>query len=85
MNDRDERGKHSFTMRLTADDQNLLTALCAHYHANRPDSLRRAMREILSRVEPPSLNTGVFIPLGGMFPPIAIRLQRKEKHDGANP
>lgn len=72
-----EKTAHSFTMRLTADDQNLLGALCAHYGLNRPDSVRKALREAQPLTH--HWTCGLFTPTTAQtMPPFTIRLKRKD-------
>lgn len=60
----------SFTIRLSADDQAALTALCARYGLNRPNSLRRALREALAqRAE---VCAGRQLAASGLFVPVPI-------------
>lgn len=75
-------GKPSFTMRLTAHDQTLLRALCNHYGLNRPDSLREAMRAVLTAASSrmTALHDGIFTPIAtAASPSFSIRLKRKEQ------
>jgi hypothetical protein len=69
----------SFTIRLTADDQRMLAALCTHYGLNRPDSLRRAMRQVLCRR--PTLDTGYFVPAHHRSSVFSIQLAREAAHE----
>lgn len=72
------QGSYSFTIRLTVEDQAILKHMCASYGLNRPDTLRRVLREAWSRRLSISseLPSGAFIPLGraAAFP---IRWKRR--------
>jgi len=69
----------SFTIRLTPDDQLVLALLCAFYGLNRPDSLRRAMRQVLRYR--PTLCTGFFVPAQHRSSMFTIRLAREAAHE----
>jgi hypothetical protein len=76
--------KHSWTIRLTPEDQVALQALCHFYGLNRPDAVRRAVREVLAsrevqkHIPPTSPLSGVFIPLSeDNTTAFSIRLKRK--------
>lgn len=71
----------SFTIRLTPDDQAALAELCDLYGLNRPDSLRRAMRQVLAWRKKLG-ESGYFVPAGEAQPPeFLIRLNRKDAHE----
>jgi hypothetical protein len=71
----------SFTIRLTPDDQAALAELCDLYGLNRPDSLRRAMRQALAWKQRLG-KSGYFVPAGEAQPPeFLIRLNRKGAHE----
>jgi hypothetical protein len=79
--------KATFTIRLTADDQQQLSKLCHHYGLNRPNSLRRAMRDVLKRPTQSRLTTtsGIFTPFSRLMrSPLRIRLVRKAENDYPN-
>ncbi len=66
----------SWTVRLSPRDQQVLADLCRLYGLNRPDTLRRVLRETL--IHRRSLRAqGCFSPVGGRAAFI-IRLARKE-------
>lgn len=72
---------NSFTIRLTPDDQAALAELCDLYGLNRPDSLRRAMRQVLAWRKKLG-ESGYFVPAGEAQPPeFLIRLNRKDAHE----
>jgi hypothetical protein len=76
--------KHSWTIRLTPEDQVALQALCHFYKMNRPDAVRRAMREALVAARRKA-DVGQKIPLSGSFMPLSsdmkavfpVQLKRK--------
>lgn len=71
----------SFTIRLTPDDQAALAALCDLYDLDRPNSIRRAMRQVLAG-KPALGKSGYFVPAGESEPPaFPIRLERKDAHE----
>jgi hypothetical protein len=71
----------SFTIRLTPDDQAALSELCDLYGLNRPDSLRRAMRQVLAWKQKLG-KSGYFVPAGEAQPlEFLIRLNRKDAHE----
>jgi len=71
----------SFTIRLTPEDQAALAELCDLYGLNRPDSLRRAMRQALAWKTKLG-KSGYFVPAGEAQPPeFLIRLNRKDAHE----
>ena len=71
----------SFTIRLTPDDQAALAELCDLYGLNRPDSLRRAMRQALAWKQKLG-KSGYFVPAGEAQPAeFLIRLERKDAHE----
>jgi hypothetical protein len=77
----------TFTMRLTADDQQQLVKLCHHYGLNRPDSLRRAMCDVLKRPTQGRLTsmTGIFTPFSRLMrSPLRIPLVRKAENGYPN-
>lgn len=72
----------SFTIRLTPEDQVALANLCAHYGLDRPDSLRRAIRQVLAEEQPTLSPSGYFHPVGVTTPePFPIRMTRPEDHE----
>lgn len=79
MSDVSEVKTRSFTIRLTPDDQAALAKLCALYGMDRPDSIRRAVRQALAKRLGQS---GYFVPAGEAQPPkFVIRFDRKDAHD----
>ncbi len=71
----------SFTIRLTPEDQAALAELCDLYGLDRPDSLRRAMRQALAWKQKLG-KSGYFVPAGEAQPPeFLIRLERKDTHE----
>ena len=71
----------SFTIRLTPEDQAALAELCALYGLDRPGSLRRAVRQVLTWKQK-LVKSGYFVPAGEAEPPeFLIRLERKDAHE----
>lgn len=76
----DEVKTRSFSIRLTPEDQVALAELCDLYGLNRPDSIRRAVRQALAGKQ--MSQSGYFIPAGEVKPPeFRIRLERKGIHE----
>lgn len=72
---------HSFTIRLTPQDQAALAELCALYGLDRPGSIRRAVRQVLAWKKKLG-KSGYFVPAGETEPPeFLIRLERKDAHE----
>lgn len=69
----------SFTIRLTPDDQAALTDLCDLYGLDRPDSIRRAMRQALAWKRKLG-KSGYFVPVGDVQPP-AFLIQLEEQRE----
>lgn len=71
----------SFTMRLTPEDQAVLTQLCDLYGLDRPASIRQAIRQCVAR-QTGVASSGYFIPVGEAnregFP---VRMTRKDMHE----
>ena len=67
----------SFSIRLTPEDRAVLAELCAFYGLNRPDSIRRAIRQAIvwrNRLG----KFGYFVPAGGgEAPAFPIRFSGK--------
>ncbi|MCA0453891.1 MAG: hypothetical protein LCI00_07955 [Chloroflexi bacterium] len=77
----DEVKTRSFSIRLTPDDQTALAELCDLYGLDRPDSIRRAVRQALAWKKHLG-QSGYFIPAGESQPPeFRIRLERKGTHE----
>jgi len=71
----------SFTIRLTPEDQTVLAELCDLYGLDRPGSIRRAVRQVLSGRKRVSCS-GYFMPIGNIHPvKFSIRLGRKDTHE----
>jgi hypothetical protein len=70
-----------WTIRLSDEDKRMLQALCESYGLNRPDAVRRAIREALVARQRITLH-GSFIPLSGssqtIFP---VQLRRKVSYE----
>ena len=74
----------SFTIRLTPEDQTALAKLCDLYGLDRPDSLRRAMRQALTTERSTLSPSGYFRPIGAATPDgFLVRMMPKEDHDPA--
>lgn len=69
----------SFTIRLTPDDQAALTDLCDLYGLDRPDSIRRAMRQVLAWKRKLG-KSGYFVPVGDVQP-LAFLIQLEEQRE----
>jgi hypothetical protein len=69
----------SFTIRLTPDDQAALADLCDLYGLDRPDSIRRAMRQVLAWKRKLG-KSGYFVPVGDVQP-LAFLIQLEEQRD----
>ena len=69
----------SFTIRLTPDDQAALADLCYLYGLDRPDSIRRAMRQVLAWKRNLG-KSGYFVPVGEVQPP-AFLIQLEEHRE----
>lgn len=70
----------SFTIRLTPQDQAVLTELCDLYGLDRPASFRRAVRQVLAWKKRLG-KSGYFVPAGeNDIPEFVIRLERKDAH-----
>lgn len=77
----DEVKTRSFSIRLTPDDQAALAELCNLYGLDRPDSIRRAVRQALTGKKHLD-QSGYFIPTGESQPQeFRIRLERKGIHE----
>ena len=77
----DEVKSRSFSIRLTPDDQVALAELCDLYGLDRPNSIRRAVRQALAGKQQIG-QSGYFIPAGESQPPkFQIRLERKTTHE----
>lgn len=71
----------SFSIRLTPDDQTALAELCDLYGLDRPDSIRRAIRQALA-AKRGLVNSGYFVSAGAAEAPVfPIRLNGKNTHD----
>lgn len=69
----------SFTIRLTPDDQAALADLCDLYGLDRPDSIRRAMRQVLAWKRKLG-KSGYFVPVGEVQPPaFLIQLEKQRE------
>lgn len=80
-NDTAELQTRSFSIRLTPDDQTALAELCALYGLDRPDSIRRAIRQALASKNR-LVKSGYFVPAGGAEPSaFPIRLSGKDAHE----
>jgi hypothetical protein len=74
----------SFTIRLTLEDQAALEELCALYGLDRPDSLRRAIRQVLAAERITLSLSGYFRPVGVATPDgFLVRMIPKEDHEPA--
>lgn len=74
----------SFTIRLTPEDQAALAELCDLYGLDRPDSIRRAVRQVLAAERSPLSPSGVFHPVGTASQDgFLIRMTRQENHEPA--
>lgn len=58
-----DKGTRSFTIRLTPDDQRALAELCALCGLDRPNAIRRAVRQALASRKLFD-GPGCFVPLG---------------------
>ena len=76
-----EAKTRSFTIRLTLEDQAALAELCELNGLDRPDSIRRAVRQVLAWKKKLG-KSGYFVAVGEAQPPeFLIRLERKDAHE----